>query len=326
MHGATKKRVILVGAGAVGVAYAHFLQKGGAQIAFFVKPHHKAELAAGVPVYMLERRHIRDAERLADFEVLTTPDEVAARTWDEAWLCMSSTGLRGPWLEPFLAALGPATTLVTLQPGAGDREFLAARFPEARLVSGLITLVAYQTPLPGEHPHAPGIAVWLPPGAKFPMRGPEAPARAALATIEAGGWKTRYLGREVPVGGAMASAVLSPHVAALEGAGWRFAGLGKGGWGRLAAAASREGLAITAGRRGKKPPALAALVQPWLMRAFLGLAAARTPFDFEVYLDYHFTKVRDQTEAGLRELIADAARQQRPAPALTELVTRVFGP
>ena len=40
-------RVLLVGAGAVGQVYGYHLQKGGAQVAFFVRPKHRAEAEGG---------------------------------------------------------------------------------------------------------------------------------------------------------------------------------------------------------------------------------------------------------------------------------------
>lgn len=320
-------RVLLVGAGAVGVSYGFYLQRGGAHVTFMVRPKYADALRAGTLVYLPKRRGERAPIALSGYDVVTSEAEVAERTFDQVWLCMSSTALRQPWLEPFLAAVdarSPSATIVLLQPGAEDQDHLAARVPRERIVSGLITLVAYQSPLPGEPAHPPGIAIYIPPLTKFPVRGEQSRARDVADLVTRGGWKSKVLGPLADKGGSPAGAVLQSHIVALEGAGWRFAALFRSPLRKLACEAAREGMVIIATHQGKRAPFARHFVRPWVMGIFLRLARWKMPFDFEVYLEYHFTKVRDQTIEGLANTIALGDRLGRPNDALSDLERRVF--
>lgn len=322
-------RVLMVGAGAVGLAYGWYLQRGGAQVTYLVKPKYADELRAGANLYFPKRRGVREPVPFKGFEVVGDDAAVAAGTWDAVWLCMSSPAMRSAWLDPFLAALGRSpggdrTTLVSLQPGLEDLEHLAARFPRERIVTGLITLIAYQTPLPEEAPHPPGVAVVIPPLTRFPVRGEAARARAIADSVTRGGWKSKVLGPLEDKGGDVAGAVLLTHIVALEGAGWRFAPLFRSPLRKLACEASREGMVIVAASKGRTPPFARHFVRPWLMGLFLRLARWRLPFDFEIYLEYHFTKVREQTLEGLAHTIALGDQLGRPTEALTDLEATVF--
>lgn len=331
-------RHILVGAGAVGIAYGWYLARGGDSVAYLVKPKHAEELHAGVNVYFPKRRGVRVPLRFEarvegaaapagpSFEVLTDNAEVAAKGCDVAWLCISATALRGPWLEPFLASLGPETTLVMLTPGAEDRAYLAARFPAERLVSGLISLVAWQSPLPDEAPHPPGIAIWFPPLTRLPFYGPGERARAVVEAVNRGEpGVAKHAGEAIPDGGPVAGGILTTHVAALEGAGWTFAGLRKSPLKQLAAKAAREAMAVMAAHQGRRAPLSRQLVRPWTVLPAIRLAAWRMPYDFEVYLRYHFTKVRDQTAFNLAELVRIGTDKGLPVGHIEALRQAVFG-
>jgi len=326
-------KTLLVGAGAVGTSYGYHLARGGAEVTFFVKPHHAEALRGGATVYFPKKRGVREPIEFAaltepqgvGFRVATSLDEVRATAWDAVFLCMSATALRGDWLAPFLAALGPTTTLVMLTPGAEDFAFLSDHFPPERIVGGLITLVAWQSPLPGEAPHPPGIAVWFPPLTKLPFFGAPTLTGPIVAALEAGGAPAKHAGDHILPGGTVASGILTTHIAALEGAGWTFAGLSKSPLKKLAARAAREAVAVLAAHQGKRPPMSRTFIRPWLMGAGLRLAAWRMPFDFEVYLRYHFTKVRDQTTFALGELVRIGREKGLPVEAIEELRGAVFG-
>jgi len=324
-------RHVLVGAGAVGISYGWYLAASGHEVTYRVKEKHAAELRQGTNVYFPKKRGVREPVRfeasgkVGGYEVLTSDEEVRANGCDVAWLCMSSTALRGPWLEPFLAALGPATTLVMLTPGAEDRAYLAARFPAERIVTGLIALVAWQTPLPEEAPHPPGIAIWFPPLTKLPFRGDEARAKAVVADLNGAHKVAKFTGSEVRDGGSLMSGVLTSHIAALEGAGWKFSNLRKSTLAKLASEASREAVAVLAAVQGRKPPLARVLVRPWTILPALRFAAWRMPYDFEVYLRYHFTKLRDQTAFSMRELARLGKLHGLPVANIESLAQSVFG-
>ena len=131
-------RALVVGAGAVGQVYGHHLQRGGAEVWFLVKPKYAEECRAGFTVYPLnDRRRRAEPRRFAADGVVTRDDEVAAEAWDQVYLTVSSTALRGPWLPGLARAVGDAT-VISLQPGIEDRKHVVQYVPEARLVSGLI--------------------------------------------------------------------------------------------------------------------------------------------------------------------------------------------
>ena len=330
-------RHVLVGAGAVGISYGWYLAKGGDEVAYLVKPKHADELRQGTNVYFPKKRGVREPTRFEaaapgarpagpSYEVLTDDAEVAAKGCDVAWLCISATALRGAWLEPFLASLGPESTLVMLTPGAEDRAYLAARFPAERIVGGLISLVAWQSPLPEEAPHPPGIAIWFPPLTKLPFQGPPARARAVVDALNRGeAGVAKFVGEEIRDGGPTAGGILTTHIAALEGAGWTFAGLRKSPLKKLAAQAARESMAVMAAHQGKGAPFLRRLVRPWTVLPAIRFAAWRMPYDFEVYLRYHFTKVRDQTAFNLAEMVRIGGARGLPVGHIEELRRAVFG-
>ncbi|MCA9640916.1 MAG: hypothetical protein KC492_09480, partial [Myxococcales bacterium] len=318
-------RHVLVGAGAVGISYAWYLAQAGHEVAFLVKEKHADALRAGTNVYFPKKKGVREPVRFEGYEVLTSPEQLREKGCDAAWLCMSATAMRGPWLEPFLAELGSDATLVSLTPGAEDFAYLAERFDPARIVTGLITLVAWQTPLPKEAEHPPGIAIWFPPRAKLPLFGPEARTRPLVDALNGGG-KTvaRFAGASAEDGGSVASAILMSHVVALEGVGWSFAALRKSPLKRLAARSSREGMAVLAALKGNKAPFGRKFVRTWSVGTVMRLAACQAPMDFEVYLEYHFMKVRDQTQFSMGELVRNGRDRGLPVENIEKLRDTVF--
>jgi 2-dehydropantoate 2-reductase len=296
--------ILLVGAGAVGQAYGWHLQGGGASVSFLVHEKYAAACRAGLTLYPLNRPKATRWQPVpfTGFGVLTHTDTVAAATWDQVWLCISSPALRGPWLDALLDAIGSAT-LVFLQPGLRDREAILERWPAERLVQGRITLLSYQAPLPGEHVPHPGVAYFFPPLSATPFTGPPARTQAVVDALRAGGCRAKvspHVRQQVALG----SAVLMPHVVALETAGWSVQALRTGPLLPLAARASHEAMRIAATYIGCPLPAARHVVHPLLTRLALGLAPRLLPFDLQTYLRYHFTKVGAQTRAAMAVYIA----------------------
>jgi ketopantoate reductase len=291
--------ILLIGAGAVGQAYGRHLQLGGARVSFMVREKYAEACRAGLTLYPLNRPKATRWQPVpfAGFGVLTRTAEVATATWEQVWLCVSSPALRGPWLDELLEAIGTAT-LVFLQPGLRDRDAILERWPAERLVQGLITLISYQAPLPGEHVPQPGVAYLLPPLAATPFTGPPERTQAVVDALRAGGCRAK-VSPHVRKLAALGSALLMPHVVALEAAGWSVQVLRKSPLLTLAARASHEAMMIAAAYTGFPPPAARHVVHPLLTRLALGLAPRVLPFDLEAYLHYHFTKVNAQTRAAM---------------------------
>jgi ketopantoate reductase len=313
-------RVLVVGAGAVGQVYGHHLARGGAEVTYLVKPAHAPELAGGLTLYPLNRPRRRRAEpvRFAAFRVLTEVDAAAAERWDQVYLTMSSTALRaGDWFARLAAGLGPAT-LVLLQSGPEDRRFVEQRVPPDRIVQGIITVISYRAPLPGETRFpAPGVAYWFPPLGASPLSG--AQSRSVVAALRAGGLPARRT-RDLSRSSAFPTAMFMPLLAVLEKAGWSFVAVREPARLGLATRAGDEALTVMARHHGGRAPlALRLINHPLAVRLVLAVAPRIMPFDLEAYLRAHFTKVGDQTRDFLRTYLSLGRSAGLPTDHLAQL-------
>ncbi|MBC7173300.1 MAG: ketopantoate reductase, partial [Polyangiaceae bacterium] len=163
-------KVLVVGAGAVGQVYAAHLKRSGAHVALYVRPERAEDARRGLTLYRMRalfRRHV--VETFVADQVVVSAAEVAAEGWDQVWLCVPTTALAGAWVEALLRAAGDAT-VVTIAPGVEVRARVSSLVPPANVVTGLVGLLAYQGPLPGE-PLDPGVAYMFPPFAKSRFSG-----------------------------------------------------------------------------------------------------------------------------------------------------------
>ncbi len=313
-------RALVVGAGSVGQVFARHLALGGAEVAFLVRPKHEAELRRGLTLYPLNRSDCKVPVRFEGFGVVTSPAEAAKGSWDQIYLAMSSSGLRaGDWL----AELAPATrtaTLVSLLPGLHDGAYVARFIPPTRIVSGLISFISFHAPLPGDQGYPePGMAYWFPPLSPSPFSGPPELVAPVVAALKAGGLPSKEAD-DVPRISIYPGAMFCGHIAALEAAGWTFAGLRRGNHLALAAQASREAMAVGAAEIGGRPPLLMRLlVRPWVVRLVLRFAPLLFPFDLETYTRVHFTKVGDQMRLSLPQYIESGKQHGVGVTALEEL-------
>ncbi len=305
-----RTQVLVVGAGAVGQVYGRHAQLGGADVTFFVREKYRDAVAGGLDLYPLNRSRRRRTEpvRFDELIVVSRVDEVAARCFDQVYLTVSSPALRGPWLAELIAAAGDAT-IVALQPGRDDRDtILAAGASADRLVSGMITLISYPAPLPGETRFpGPGMAYWFPPMAPAPFSGPADRVAAVVALMKRGKLPAKRH-RDVPRAVAFPSAVMMAYLVALENAGWSFRALAKDGI-QLGARGAREALAVVGHSEGRVPFGMRVIARPRVLRMGLWFARRVIPLPLEIYLHEHFTKVGDQT----REFMAGYITRGREA-------------
>jgi 2-dehydropantoate 2-reductase len=305
-------RVCIIGAGAVALVYARYLQNAGAEVSLLVKPQYGDFCRKGFQLHRFGYRgRIRD-ERLVISSILTRADEVAEGAFDQIWLTVASDALREPWLDELLAASGEAV-VVLLQPDLDDRMLLLERVEAARLVQGLIGFLSFQSPLP-RAPNLPkGIGYTLLPGAANVFDGSR--ADDVVAVLRKGGMSARRQS-DLPGRSAERSATTVPIIAGLEAAGWSIADFTAGPWLPLSLSASREALTVVShslGRPPKRvPPRLAVSVA-------LKLAPRLMPFDLEAYLEFHFTKVGPQTRLMLETWVRHARDAGLPASAMIEL-------
>jgi len=303
-------RVLVVGAGAVGVAYAAAFAAAGVEVHAYVKPGHVAALRAAPPVLTRIDGGVRRVA-VSFAEVHTAADTVAGVAFDAIVLAVASPALAGAWLDGLLAASGEATIL-SLQPGLHDKERLLALLPPGRLVRGIIPFLAWSEPLPGEPPGWDGVRLYVPPLARTPLQGAD-PARVArlVGWLRAGGQPavaSDAVDRQIALG----AALLASLILCLELAGWSLRAVDAA----LAASAAREAVATAAAHRGEAPPPWIHLLHGPIVRVAAHLAPALMPLPLEAYLRSHFTKVGAQTAASLDDLRASAATRGEAVPAL----------
>jgi len=325
-------RVLVIGAGAVGQVFGYHLQRAGAAVTFFVRDKHKERVQRGFDLYalsMLRGRRARvEPVHFERFEVITSLADIAAGRFEQVYLALPSNAVRDPWMKELAAALGSsdpnAATIISIQPMADDREaILAAGVPEARLVSGLISFLAYAAPLEGETRFAAsGLAYWLPPLTAAPFSGPDARTRAVVRLLNQGGLHARRH-PDVPRTVGFPTAIGMAYITALEAAGWSLRAFRTGPELSLGARAAREASAIVARTTGKaflSTQLTAALAfYPALIRLVLWFAERIVPLPLEAYVRAHFTKVREQTRLILSSLITAGHTANLPVHELEVL-------
>ena len=310
--------VAVLGAGALGQPFGYHLSEGGADLTFVVKEKYREETEEG---FTLHRHHMlgaTEALEFDDFDVVVDYDRLGEQEWDQLWLCVSSPAIRGEWIEELLEAVGE-TTLVSIQPGIDDREYLEERYPAERIVSGRVSMIAYPTPLPGEDLPEGDIAYFLPPGERIWLGGEAERAGMVAEVLEAGGCPSgvREDLREYML---FSGALLETVVAGLEVAGWSLKGFRQHEIFEVALQAGREARDVVAARFDTTPPLSMKLAGGSLtMRLGLMLAPGVMPFDLEAYLERHFTKVSDQTREELEAFIESGRSEGLEVEALEQL-------
>ncbi len=307
-------RVLIVGAGAVGQVFGHHLAKGGADVTFLVKDKYADECRRGFTLYRLPKL---EPVRFDGAGVVTQP----GAGYDQIYVTVSSTALRGgAWFSELARATGDAT-IVVLQPGLEDRAFVAEHVAEARIVDGTINFLSYHAPMPGETRFAaPGMAYWFFPG-KAPFSGPR--AADVVGALRAGGLPAKRV-KDLPRTSAFPAAILGAFVAALEAAGWSFQRMRGDGLAKLGARAAREAVRVVEHERGHRAPlGMKLAARPLVFRALLRIAPRVAPVDLETYMKVHVTKVGDQMHDGLATYIARGKTAALPVGALEDLQKRL---
>ena len=308
--------ILLVGAGAVGQVYGRHLARAGHRVTFFVKEKHASALADGLPLHRLG--HLREQHEVwRDYAVISSVQALAASAWDQVWLCMASDALRSPLSQQVLGAVGNAT-VVCLPPGPEDMTYVRSLLPSvATLVQGLITFISYQSPLPGREGPA-GIAYFVSPLAPGLFSGPRVAVQSVIEALQAGGMAARQVA-DLEGASAGSEAVLQPLVAALEQHDWKLTGFGNSPVLARGREAGREALDILARDRGAKVALQKMLLTPLANRLLLLVAPKVLPLELEPYLEYHFTKVGQQTRDMLDSYIHLGERHGLPTDNLRQL-------
>jgi len=302
------KKILLVGAGAVGQVFGKFLADAGNDISFLIKEKYVDEMAKGVVLYNLNRDSKRIApQRFSSYKTLTSWQDAAAHTWDMIVLCIPTTALHSDGFD--FAGLKLAlknSTLVILQPGPAGMELVKQHIAETQIVQGMITLWSYPTPLPGEQTALPGMAYWTPPLAPMPFAGQDERRSAVVQTFIRAKIKAKSV-QDLSARSLYVMAVFKVFLTALEASGWTFDAM------RQDAAmiermlkANQEAFQSISAKHQVKLPVWSKWVAPWMVKSFLRVAPWIAPVDLEQLLQTHFTKLKPQTKLFVNTYIEHA--------------------
>lgn len=301
------KKILLVGAGAVGLVYGMQLADAGNDVSFLIKEKYAEEMAQGVILYNLNRDKARKKPiRFSQYKTLTSWQSAAEVQWDMIVLCISSVALHeGFDFEGLTRALGGAT-LVMLQPGPEDMALVQQHVDASHIVQGMITLISYHTPMPGETTPVPGTAFWLPPVVPMPFAGPVDRRTEVIRTFIGAGIAAKSI-QDMRTQSLHTTAFFMTFLTALEASEWKFKRLRDDSVmiARFLNAA-REAAAAIAARHGVKEPFWLPWVSPWIVKSLLRVAPHALPLDVEQFLKAHFTKVKAQTKLLLNCYLLDA--------------------
>ncbi len=316
--------VLIVGAGAVGQVYGYHLAKGGADVSFYIKEQHAAELDRGFDLYRLSlfgkilkgrTRH----HHFKQFSYISDTTSLRQQSYDYILNTVSSTALRSGWWEEFSDVTGDAD-IVSLQPALDDAEFILKALPKERFIKGLIQFFSYQSPLPGNTEPA-GVHYLLPPVAGS-FEGEGGSASDLIQALKSGGFNAQPR-ENLNFYSSSLSSITIPLTAALEVSDWRISRLVEHENLQLGLDASREANQAIALTLGGKPVS-SRLLKQWLVRLLLRIAPFVSPFDVEAYMKFHFSKVGDQTRLMLEQFIAHARDHELPHSANSKLLEALY--
>lgn len=312
-------RILIVGAGATGTVLGSALSRGGAEVSFHVRPHHRARIAEGLTLHRQEL-FTRSTQRLEGAGITTNTTEVAATPWEQVWFTTPSDALREAWLDEFLPATGSAT-LVALQPDPEDIQYLRDHGGrDHRIIQGLIQFSAWQSPLPHEPRDLDGVTCLLPPGSAMLFDAEYPDSETIVAMLRRGGLRASVR-KNLPAHAARLAATLQPLIAGLELAGWSLERFSRHELLDLAVQASHEAVRAECARFST--------TEPWSSRLLLNrvtaFAALRAlpwipGWNAEAFLAYHFSKVDRQTRMMLATYQRHARLHALPHEALDTLI------
>lgn len=314
------RKILLVGAGAVGQVYGKYLADAGNEVSFLIKEKYVDEMAKGVILYNINRdKHRRKPLRFTEYKTVTSWGAAAEIRWDMIVLCISSSALHeGMDFAGLKQALGDAT-LVMLQPGPDDMALVAQHVPAAQIVQGMITLSSYHTPMPGEQTAVPGTAYWLPPLVPMPFAGPVERRSAVIQAFVGAQLAAKSISdmRETSL---YTTAAFMVFLTALEASHWKFDGLRKdGAMIERMLSANQEAFEAISARHHLRAPFWSKWVSAWMIKSLLKIAPHAVPFDLETFFQVHFTKVKTQTKLFVNTYIQHARDTGKPSQQLTLL-------
>ena len=308
--------ILIVGAGAVGQVYGLHLQRAGHQVSFFVKEKYVHQIPAQLELFRLGYFKTKQLHLLPN-QIISAIDEVSATAWDQIWFSLSSDALRGELATQVMAASGQAT-VVCLQPDMEDSQYVSQHLPDpSHMVQGLITFIAYQSPLP-QHTGPKGIAYFIPPLSPGVFAGESDRAHSVVNALKQGGMDARIV-PDFAKAAAAAPAIMQPLIAALEVNQWQLASLKNNGYLALGLKAAQQAVQVVQAKTGAHVIGLRWILAVKLWQLILPLSQLVLPLALEDYLHYHFSKVGQQTRLMLDTYIRLGEQHQLDISALQQL-------
>ena len=313
--------ILIVGAGAVGQVYGHHFQQQGHQVTFLIKEKYQAELSQGMTLYHLNKdKSLENPISFDEYQLITDWPDHSSHNFDVILLSIPSTALRHLPFADVERCCSQKTPILMLQPSAEDFAILADNLPGVPLAEGLISLIAYQTPLIdnrnqqlSQQPDKRGIAYYLPPMA-MPLSSDNQQLARQLTTLFNDSNIKARVSRSAIADSKVPSAFLMTFLCALEAADWNLEQLSQN------KTLLRE---LTSAQRFFLPTRLpqgwqqtiasilvTAALRPMLYRLLIRVAPWLLPLPLEAYLKFHFSKVRQQTLLYMHDYIKEIPDQR----------------
>ena len=141
-------KVLIVGAGALGLTCGYHLQLAGADITFLVRPHRLESLSRPQRLYCYNDH---TAKVFKDYRVIAATEELQGQRYDFVMLTLDGATCRSDQGTATITALGNAvrdydTTMIICGVGVGLYEHVrnTSGFSASRLLEGTMKMLAYQ--------------------------------------------------------------------------------------------------------------------------------------------------------------------------------------
>jgi hypothetical protein len=330
-------KVLVVGAGALGVTTAYHLRQSGADISFYVRPQRAEQLRKPLRLYAYHKLAV---DELVDFDVITSPEELNDKRFHFILLTLDGAACRSAEGVQLLAALGytlrgKSTALLVCGVGFGLLQHVKEHtgFSDDQLIEGTMTSFCYQvgregTPEPEKsmrdtHDACDFAYLDFASGRNFMVAGPSKPAKAFVRLFNANPMvRCVYIPRNFF---RSATASYVAFTTACELSGWNSLDhlIGDRALWALCCRAQREILGLKQyGLAGKLMVLLMTNSRYEKMMRQMELEAHTMGF-FRFFHFHHGGKVREQNIEGLKNCIKAGEEQGRDMSASSALYERL---
>lgn len=334
MHENTK--VLVVGAGALGVTTAYHLRQSGADISFYVRPQRAEQLQKPLRLYAYHKQAV---DALVDFDIITSPAGLKDKRFNFILLTLDGAACRSAEGIQLLNTLGNAlrdsyATLLVCGVGFGLLQHVKEQtgFSDDQLIEGTMTSFCYQvgkedTPEPEKsmkdvHDSCDFAYLDFQGGRDFMVTGPLKPAKTFARLFNANPLvRCIYIPRNFF---RSATASYVSFTVACELSGWKGLDqlIGDRALWVLCCRAQREILGLKQyGLAGKLMVLLMTNARYEKMMRQMGLEARAMGF-IQFFKFHHGGKVREQNIEGLKNCIKAGEEQGRDMSASRVLYER----